>query len=174
MLAGGVAGRVKPRPRVWGPSRRHNAHTYRSGLEDKNAKHLQALGEPVHYETFKVRYVVPAIVHSYTVDFRLRNGILVETKGIWDATDRAKHLYVRTQYPELDIRLVFTRAHSPIYKGSPTTYADWAEKHGMVWAEKLIPEAWTKEQGPARAPEDVIKAGPLGYRETLNMEVKRR
>lgn len=168
-----MAGGVKPRAK-WAPSRRHNPARFRSGLEDKNAAHLKSLGEPVHYETFKVKYVVPQTVHSYTVDFRLRNGILVETKGIWDATDRAKHLFVRTQYPELDIRLVFTRASSPIYKGSPTSYADWAEKHGMVWAEKLVPEAWCRENGPARQPEEVIKDGPLGYQQLLSMEVKRR
>ncbi len=164
---------MKPRAK-WTPRRAHNAHTYRSGLEDRNAAHLKALGEAVAYETFKVRYVVPQTFHTYTVDFRLANGILVETKGIWDAQDRAKHLFVKTQYPDLDIRLVFTRAHSPIYKGSPTTYADWAEKHGMRWAEKLVPEAWVREAGPARAPEDVIKDGPLGYQTILQMETKRR
>lgn len=119
------------------------------------------------YETVKVRYVIPQSFHTYTVDFKLQNGILVETKGLWDATDRAKHLFVRLQYPELDIRLVFTRAAAPLYKGAKTTYADWADKHGMRFAEKLIPEAWVRERGPKRRPEDVIKDGPLGYQQIL-------
>lgn len=147
-------------------------HGFRSGLEERNAKHLEALGQPVHFETFKLKYVIPQSTHTYTVDFRLVNGILVETKGIWDATDRAKHLFVRTQYPDLDIRIVFSRAASPLYKGSRTTLAGWATKHGFTFAEKLIPEAWVHEGGPKRKPEDVIKDGPLGYREILSMEVR--
>lgn len=164
---------MKPKPR-WTPRSQHLKAKYRSGLEDRNAAHLQALGVVVKYETLRIRYAVPQTFHTYTPDFPLPNGIIAETKGIWDAQDRAKHLFVKVQYPELDIRLVFTRAHAPIYKGSPTTYADWADKHGIKWAEKLIPAAWLKEKGPARAPEDVVKDGPLGYQKVLDMEVRRR
>ena len=31
-----------------------------------------------------------------------------------------------------------------IRKGSKTTYADFCEKHGIVWAEKEIPTDWLK------------------------------
>lgn len=126
------------------------------------------------YEVFKVKYVIPQTTHTYTLDFLLANGILVETKGLFDATDRAKHLFIKTQYPELDLRFVFTRSASPLYKGSRTTLAGWAEKYGFKYADKLIPEGWVTEKGPKRKPEDVIKDGPLGYREILNMEVRRR
>lgn len=147
---------------------------FRSGLEGNNAKHLEALLVPVLYETFAIPYVVPQKVHRYTPDFLLPNGIIVETKGIWDATDRAKHLFIRVQYPELDIRLVFTRGKAPIYPGSATTCSEWAEKHGYQWAEKLIPEEWTRETGPARKPEAVLRDGPIGYDTILKMETRRK
>lgn len=40
---------------------------------------------------------------------------------------------------------MFSRARTPIYKGSKTTYADWCEKNGFQWAEKLIPREWIEE-----------------------------
>lgn len=147
---------------------------FRSGLEGNNAKHLEALRVPVLYETFAIPYVIPQKVHRYTPDFLLPNGIIVETKGIWDATDRAKHLFIKVQYPELDIRIVFTRGKAPIYPGSSTTCAEWAEKHGYKWAEKLIPTEWTREPGPERKPEAVLAEGPAGYDTILKMETRRK
>lgn len=147
-------------------------HGYRSGLEKKNADHLERIGTPVLFEVFKVPYIIPASRHSYTVDFELPNGVLVETKGRWLTADRAKHLFVRTQYPELDIRLVFDNPKSTIGPGSSTTVAQWADKHGFRWAVKLIPEEWTREPGPDRKPREVLKDGPLGFRDLLAKERK--
>ena len=144
-------------------NRRHAglALGFKSGLEEANNKHLVALGiTPVQYEAIKVRYVVPLSFHTYTPDFLLPNGIIVETKGRFLPVDRAKQLLVKEQYPDLDIRLVFSRAKAPIATGSKTTCAQWAEKHGYTYAEKLIPEAWANEQGPERKPQDVLKEGP--------------
>jgi len=124
------------------------ANGYRSGLEKRIADDLASRGVPVEYEQFKIKYEVPSREATYTPDFRLPNGIIVEGKGIFDAEDRQKHLLVKKQRPELDIRFVFTRAAAPIYKGSPTTHAAWCEKYGFLWAEKLIPTEWLKE--PAR------------------------
>jgi len=133
---------------------------FRSGLEANNAKLLAARGQNVRFEELKVRYLVPESFHTYTWDFTLDNGIIVETKGVFDAKDRAKHLLVKEQYPELDIRLVFTRSKAPIAKGSKTTLADWCTKHGFKFADKLIPESWLKEPGPGVTPEEVIARGP--------------
>lgn len=165
---------ANPTARHWAPRTRSAArglaHGYRSGLEDRNAKHLEALGEPVLFEVFKVPYVIPTTLHHYTVDFRLKNGILVETKGIWDAKDRAKHLFVRTQYPALDIRLVFDNPKTKIAPSSATTVTEWADKHGFTWAVKTIPEAWVREPGPDVQPEAVLKQGPVGYADFFKKE----
>lgn len=118
---------------------------YRSGLEEKNMKMLEAKGVKAKYESFSIPYVVPASSHKYTPDALLPNGVIVEFKGLFDAEDRRKHLLIREQYPELDIRLVFSSSRSKLYKGSPTSYAEWAEKHGIKFADKLIPAEWIKE-----------------------------
>ena len=94
---------------------------------------------------WKIPYVVPASNHTYRPDFILPNGIIVETKGLWEADDRKKHLLIREQYPELDIRLVFSSSRTKIYKGSPTSYAEFCEKKGILFADKLIPVEWLKE-----------------------------
>lgn len=118
---------------------------FRSGLEDRNAKHMDKLGVKYDFERFHINYVVPARDAKYTPDFVLANGIIIETKGIWGVDDRKKHLLIREQYPDLDIRLVFSNSNSKIYKGSPTSYADFCTKHGIQFADKLVPRDWLKE-----------------------------
>lgn len=129
------------------PTRSKNAATYRSGLEEKVAAQLEAAGLVVVYEDKEhvIKYTTPAEPHKYTPDFILPNGIIVETKGIFDADDRKKHLLVRAQHPDKDIRFVFSNSKAKLYKGSPTTYAAWCNKNGFLYADKLIPPAWLKE-----------------------------
>ncbi|WP_266031193.1 hypothetical protein [Brucella intermedia] len=129
---------------------------FRSGLEEMNAKHLERLGVEVSFESFKIPYTVPETKRTYTPDFPLPNGIIVETKGKLEPKDRAKHLLIKLQHPELDIRFVFQRPFDKIVKGSKTTYAAWAEKHGFKWATKVIPEAWVREAGPKVKPEVIL------------------
>lgn len=139
-------------------------HGFRSGLEEKIGAKIEAMGYPVHFEDLKVTYEVPAKRHYYLADFRLlHNGIIMEGKGIFDAVDRAKHLFIKAQYPELDIRFVFSRLKQPITPGSKTTVADWCEKHGFKYAEKLPPDSWFKEAGPKMKPEEVLEDGPWGF-----------
>lgn len=125
--------------------RRRLAGTYRSGLEEKNSKYLDKLKVKFEYEATKIKYTKPASHHTYTPDFiLLTNGIIVETKGIFDSDDRKKHLLVREQNPEYDIRFVFTNSKAKLYKGSKTTYAMWCDKNGFKYADKLIPKGWMK------------------------------
>lgn len=135
---------------------------YRSGLEELNAKHLTANKVPFVFEKVKIKYIIPATERTYSLDFELLdNGIMVETKGKFEATDRAKHLYIKLQHPDLDIRFVFQRPNEKISKGSATTYADWAEKHGFKWASKVIPLAWAREPGkPGARGERTISVAP--------------
>ncbi len=107
--------------------------------------------------------MVPETRHHYTPDFLLPNGILVEAKGIFDSTDRAKHLLVKSQFPGLDIRFVFTRSAASIGNGSKTTLAMWCQKYGYKFSDKLIPPSWFQEVGPEQDPIELIKEGPFGY-----------
>jgi hypothetical protein len=116
---------------------------YRSGLEDDISEQLKALSVPFEYEQLKIKYQVP--VKTYTPDFRLPNGIIIESKGRFLGVDRTKHLLVREQHPHLDIRFVFSNSKSKIGKGSKTSCADWCIKNGFMYADKLIPEQWIEE-----------------------------
>lgn len=111
----------------------------RSGLEDRIAAQLDEAGVAYEYEKLKVPYSIP---HTYNPDFILSNGIIIEGKGLFTSEDRTKHLAVKKQHPHLDVRFVFTRSAAPLYKGSKTTYGTWCEKHGFMYADKLIPTEW--------------------------------
>ena len=119
---------------------------YRSGLENKVAKQIATQGLPLIYEQEKIDYIVPERKAKYTPDFKivLRDGtwFYVETKGIFTVADRQKHILIREQHPEIDIRFVFSNSNTKLYKKSPTSYANWCDKHGFVFADKLIPEQW--------------------------------
>lgn len=125
--------------------RQHNASAYRSGLEEAIAAQLTAAGQPVNYETLTIRFTQPAKPRRYKPDFPLENGIIVESKGQFSTADRQKHLLIKAQHPELDIRFVFTNPNARISKQSRTTYAMWCQDHGFQYAAKLIPAAWLKE-----------------------------
>lgn len=119
--------------------------SFRSGLEDKIALQLTRAGVAFLYEKLKLTYVVPTKAHVYTPDFELPNGIIVETKGLFDTADRQKMKLVKAQHPELDIRFVFSNANARITKKSPTTYAKWADTNGFPWANKEVPHEWLEE-----------------------------
>ena len=84
---------------------------------------------------------------TYTPDFQLDNGIFIETKGIFDSEDRRKHIEVRRQHPELDIRFVFSNAKAKLYKGAKSRYCDWCEKNDFLYSHRLIPQEWLTMQG---------------------------
>lgn len=107
-------------------------------------KQLAHLGLPVHYEPCRFKYEPLKKVKSYTPDFILPNGIVIETKGRFVSADRQKHKALKQQYPNLDIRFVFSNSRQRITKGSKTTYAAWCEKHGFEYADKLIPIEWAE------------------------------
>ncbi len=126
-------------------SKRGYLEGYRSGLEEKTAADLKSRGLDCPYEPYKIKYFKPETMHTYTPDFELPNGILIETKGRLIIDDRKKHILIKRQRPELDIRFVFEYAKGKIRKGSKTTYSMWAEKEGFKWAEKTIPQEWIDE-----------------------------
>ena len=121
-------------------------HGYRSGFEHKVSQQLNEAKVKFEYETTVIDYIKPQTNHTYTIDFTLPNGILVETKGRWVLEDRKKHLLIKEQHPELDIRLVFQNSKGKIRKGSKTTYADFCDKNEIIWADKTIPASWYNEK----------------------------
>jgi len=113
---------------------------FRSGLEEKVADLMVDLGIDYEYETKKIPYTIE---HIYTPDFLLPNGIYLECKGYWEASDRRKIKAVKQQHPEIDLRMVFQSPYNKISKKSKTTYARWCEKHEIPWASfGSIPGKW--------------------------------
>tara|TARA_R110002012_G_scaffold70551_5_gene181606 strand:+ start:104 stop:559 length:456 start_codon:yes stop_codon:yes gene_type:complete len=123
-----------------------NWNTYRSGLEDKLVDSLSKIQKEVRYEELKIEWE-DLRYRTYTPDFLLDNGIIIEAKGQFDSDDRHKHKCVRRQHPELDIRFVFSNAKAKLYKGSKSTYSDWCNKNKFLWSNKTIPDAWLNEPG---------------------------
>ena len=129
---------------------------YRSGFEQTLANQLKRSGVAFEYETLKLEY---RKVATYTPDFILPNGIIIEAKGVWTVEDRTKHLLVREQHPHLDIRLVFMNAFNKIRKGSNTTYARWCEKKNILYANKTIPKSWLSQThtNPVQSADQVMQ-----------------
>ena len=125
--------------------RRHVRAAYRSGLEAAVAAALSMAGVPHAYEAYKIPFIQPAKHRNYTPDITLHNGIIIETKGMFTVEDRQKHVWVKDQHPDLQIRFVFSNPSAKLRKGSPTTYADWCENNGFLYAKKEIPSAWINE-----------------------------
>ena len=118
-------------------------HGYRSGLEVRTSEYLVEHNIKFRYEQVKIEWE-DLMYRTYTPDFVLGNGIIIETKGLFSADDRRKHLAVKAQHPKLDIRFVFT---SSISKGAKTTYGQWCTKYGIPFYDRIIPEEWLKEKG---------------------------
>ena len=113
-------------------------NSYRSGLEANVANQLDEAGITFEYETTRLPYKLDA---KYIPDFII-GDMIIECKGRFTSEDRRKMRLVKEQHPHLDIRFVFSRSSSKINKGSKTTYANWCDKNGFPYADKLIPTSW--------------------------------
>ena len=113
---------------------------FRSKFEAAVAASLNKRGLPFHYEGQALPYKIEAI---YTPDFILPNGVIVETKGLFDSDDRRKMVAVKEQNPHLDIRLCFMKADVKLSRAPRSlTYWQWSERHGFLWCEGHIPTTW--------------------------------
>jgi len=119
---------------------------YRSGLELRVAESLDEQKIEYLYEKVKIEWEDLAY-RTYTPDFVLPNGIIIETKGNFVVSDRRKHLLIQKQHPKLDIRFVFTNSRTKLRKGAKSNYAEWCIKHGFLYYDRIIPEEWLQEKG---------------------------
>jgi predicted nuclease of restriction endonuclease-like RecB superfamily len=114
---------------------------YRSLFEANFARDLHERKIDAAYEIDKITFIPKP--KSYTPDFYIKEGdFYVETKGRFFSQDRTKHLLIKEQHPEIDIRFVFLNAKNRLDKRSRTTYAQWCEKNGFLYAEKRMPGEW--------------------------------
>ena len=111
-----------------------------SKFEDTIAKKLADAGVAYEYESIQLEYTEPLRTNLancgdcgssnlfrtgwYKPDFILSNGIILETKGRFTASDRRKMLSVIANHPEERIVMLFM-ADNKIHKNSTTRYSDW-------------------------------------------------
>ena len=119
---------------------------YRSGLEKKLADELKILKIKFSYESHKIEWEDLAY-RTYTPDFILNNGIIIETKGMFTAADRRKHIQIKRQHPMLDIRFIFENSNRKLRKGAKSTYGQWCYKYSFRFSNRIVPEDWLKEKG---------------------------
>lgn len=103
----------------------------RSSLESRTIELLKKNNIPFEYEnkSKKLEYTVPATYHKYLPDLIIGDTIY-ELKGYMDLDTRKKMECVKASNPEQRIVMVFQK-DQPIYKGSKTTYTQWAKKVGI-------------------------------------------
>ena len=127
---------------LWKVKPKISKKKFRSGFEKSIALALTEGGVQYEFETVNVPY---SLDHIYIPDFILPNGILIECKGYLRSDDRRKHLAVKDQNPDLDIRFVFMSPNGVVGGAKKLTCAKWADKHGFLWAKRWIPKDWMKE-----------------------------
>jgi len=111
----------------------------RSKFEQKILDSLEQQEVTFSYEGMRIPYTR---LSTYKPDIILPSGIIIEIKGYFSACDRGKHLRIKQQHENLDIRFVFMDKNKKLSKASTTTYAEWCEKHGFKYADKEIPKEW--------------------------------
>jgi len=118
-------------------------HGYRSDFELSIAVAFNRNNIKFKYESERIDYVRYS---TYSPDFTIEGkDFLIEAKGLFTTTDRGKHLLIKKQHPELDIRFLFMRANNKLYKGSKTTYSGWCERYGFKWCQGFLPQEWLDE-----------------------------
>ena len=118
--------------------------TSRSTLEERVQQNLNARGVAYEYEPCKLPYVVE---RNYIPDLKI-NDMYIEVKGYFRQDAQRKMRSMKEQHPDLDIRFLFQRNKSTIQgakkrkDGTKMTCAEWAKRHGFIYAEEIIPDEW--------------------------------
>ena len=100
--------------------------------------HAKTLEYEYGYETEKIPYTIEG---QYIPDFPIKkkNGkkLYIEAKGYFRPESKRKMVAVKTQHPELDIRIVFYNRRKKDIR--------WAERYGFPYAFGKIPKEWLSE-----------------------------
>ena len=121
---------------------------FRSKSEEKIYNLLKEKNIPCEYEKGKIEYEWLEN-KTYVPDFfLLENGIILEVKGRFVLEDRKKHLFIRKQKPELDIRFIFDNPNAKLYKGGKMNNGTWCDKYKFKYSSlrEGVPEEWINER----------------------------
>lgn len=144
----------RARHKTW----KFKGNDYKSKLEYDVATNLHNRSIFFDYETRSYDYIIP-VMHSicpecgtgpanlprtYTPDFFLGNGIVVECKGRFTAEERKKHIAMKEQHPDLDLRMLF-QTNNWLTARKKKRYGDWCDSKGIKWAAgRSVPQEWIK------------------------------
>ena len=117
---------------------------YRSGFEESFAFELERRKLKATYEANSIPFVTPPQKRSYTPDWKIREGVYIETKGRFTAGDRKKALWVRESNPDVTVYFLFQRGSNTLSKTSKTSYLDWCKKNDFEAADYRDFSTWTK------------------------------
>lgn len=138
----------RPKQRVW-PYKKDKMKSksevlFATACDERNIKWV--------YEKASIPWTPPEKKYTPDFDITCSDGYVfqVEYKGYLRSEDITKMLAIRKQYPDLDIRFVFSNADKPLRKNSPTTYGLWATKNGFLYADGFMPKAWLNGKAAAK------------------------
>lgn len=97
--------------------------------------------EPLKYQMLK----------TYSPDAKF-GSTLIEVKGYFrNSAEAAKYLWVKEQYPDIELVFVFANPDKPIAwakrrkDGSRMTHGEWADSKGFkYYSTKNLPKEWGK------------------------------
>jgi hypothetical protein len=117
-------------------------HGFRSNFEYMFSKELKKRKLKADYEPDKIKYEQPAVIRTYCPDWKIKENVYIETKGIFSAADRKKLLNVQRCNPNITVYMLFMSARNTLSRTSKTTYGDWCDKNGVVWADIRNTKKW--------------------------------
>ena len=129
----------------------------KSGLEERIGRQLLELEIPINYEvqSYQWKEYLPRafcgncgtkgcyVWRSYTPDYFLPNGIILEVKGRFTSKDRKIAAAMKEQHPDVDVRMVFDK-NDWLNKNHKNRYGDWCDSKGILWCVREIPKDWIK------------------------------
>jgi len=118
---------------------------FKSKFEKKIHGELADVGVESNYEAERIKYTLQK---EYRPDFPVKKKdgsyMYLEAKGIFDSEDRRKHVAVKEQHPEKDVRFIFYKDYKTS-KGAKQTYSKWCDRHGFQYCIQTIPDEWLAE-----------------------------
>lgn len=129
---------------------------FRSHLEDSIAEQLRKYGTKFEYEreSYTWRDKVPNakcedcqgdayVDRTYTPDFFLENGVVIEVKGIFTVKDRKIAMAMKEQHPEVRMVYIFSKDNK-LSRNAKTRYTEWCKNRDIPCCVKEVRKEWLR------------------------------
>ena len=116
----------------------------KSMLEVRSQAWFENRNIPFKYEGERWNYQYEP--QTYRPDFNINEEWSIECKGKLTKEVRKKLLAIIKSNPNKKLFMVFEKPDNRINRGSKTTYADWANKHGIPWSDTVPDLKWFRRK----------------------------